>query len=74
MSYCRFSDADIYLYRTVDGEFVCQLCRLVTHDIEMHTIEEAIEHVKKHLASGDYVPDYVLERLNSELEQLTKRK
>lgn len=28
MSYCRFSEGDIYLYATTEGALVCQMCSL----------------------------------------------
>ena len=67
MSYCRFIEAEIYLYPSKEGICCCN-CSLGGHwnDKVFKTPQEALEHVKKHREAGDYVPKYVDERLLEE--------
>lgn len=70
MSYCRFSDGDVYLYASVDGDWECCMCWL-TGDlvVSLKTLEEVKEHLEAHVAAGHNVPSYALERVNQELEE-----
>lgn len=104
MSYCRFSEADIYLFDHCRGGIECCACNMgpliktifttggklfgkeippckncggegckkcMMHDsVQFYTRTEAINHVKKHIAKGDYVPDRVLKALQEELDEL----
>jgi hypothetical protein len=56
VSYCRLSDADIYLYEDNEG-VVC--FGKNGHQAYGMTKKEAIEHVHEHRKNGDYVPEYV---------------
>ena len=71
MSYCRWSTSDIYLYPNQEEKCItcyqCQLDEENPTNINFFTREEAIAHVEKHLAFGDNIPEYVLERLKTEL-------
>jgi hypothetical protein len=101
MSYCRFSNADIYLFHHAGGYISCCACSLAPKvksifttgckkgesifkkDIEpcskcngegcdscmisgetmLGSYEDAIQHVKDHIANGDHVPEYVIPRI-----------
>ena len=63
MSYCRLSDADIYLYEDNEG-VVC--FGKNGHQAWGMTKKEAIEHVNQHRRDGDYVPEYVDSMLRAE--------
>jgi hypothetical protein len=67
MSYCRFSDGDVYMYPSVEG-VTCCACRLQSSSetIYMETKEEALEHLILHQERGDSVPQYAFERLMEE--------
>lgn len=69
MSYVRISnstwpgrsyDSDIYIYDDVSGGITC-----FTDDFNCETHDEMIAHVKKHIADGDAVPDFVIPRLKA---------
>jgi len=105
MSYCRFTNADIYLFQHVYGYISCCACSLapkvktiftkgfskgenpfypegkspcqkcggsgcdgcmMAGETCLKTYDEAIDHVKEHIASGDFVPDHVIPRLEFE--------
>ena len=86
MSYCRFVEADIYLYHDCDGTIHCCACRfeplhrgnkeLGMGDENFHgtatfkTRTEAKDHVFKHLAAGHNVPLHVLDRLEMEIRDI----
>lgn len=70
MSYCRFSESDIYLFESTNGGFECCACSLTTEVLESAIIEtriEAIFHVWAHRAAGDYVPEKVDFKLFEEI-------
>jgi len=103
MSYCRFSDSDIYLFSHIDGYICCCCCKLrpqtqktiftkgvkpgdhflfskgiegckecegegcsscCTHpNADFQNYQDAIQHVKEHIAAGHYVDSNVIPRL-----------
>lgn len=68
MSYCRFSDADVYLYRSSRG-VECSWCPLHP-GITILTFErysDAIAHLDEHVAAGHDVPDYAFDGLRSDM-------
>jgi len=65
MSYCRFGEADVYVYGS-SGGFVCDSCRLVDCDFMCKTRAAMLEHLNKHLAAGDGV-GFAIQRLRSEM-------
>ena len=74
MSYCRFSDGDVYMYATFDDKIVCCTCRLNQKnkwDMHPNTIlnssEEALEHLKEHIKAEHKVPKYAIDRLREEI-------
>ena len=80
MSYCRFSDGDVYMYPTING-IECCVCKLTKKKhyekngikIKMHsnvlfdTNAQAIAHLEEHIKAGHSVPKYAIERLQEEL-------
>lgn len=72
MSYCRFSEADVYIFEHVDGYFQCCACPLeseVFASFDCNTKQEMLEHIKEHRKVGHYVPEHVDETLEAEIFQ-----
>ena len=71
MSVARFSfDSNVYVYYSDEG-IVCCGCSMSTPFFTSLTFsdeQEMIEHLRKHLAKGDKVPDYAFEALKEESE------
>ena len=80
MSYCRFGEADAYIYDDMGYALYCMACslmptttaysRFLKKDIIIHEGFEAgydydamLMHIAEHRAAGDYIPEYVDERL-----------
>lgn len=77
MSYCRFSDGDVYMLLHVMGGIQCCACRLTEietgawyNTISFETRTDALKHLKEHQESGHDVPDYAVERLQDEIKSL----
>lgn len=77
MSYCRFIEADIYLYPDCHGGVVCCWCPLVEKEHSEYvfgcscrgeTFEEVERHIKQHIEKGHHVPDDVIDRLREDFE------
>jgi hypothetical protein len=81
MSYCRFSDGDVYMYPNCNGYIECCSCSLaplvdtIFSGVKMHgsvrfnNHQEAIEHLYKHIEAGDQVPEYAIESLKNEIQE-----
>lgn len=69
MSYCRFGEADIYLFQTTDHNICCCGCPLVPGGAFLKTPQDALDHVKLHREHGDYVPQEVDEQLLREISE-----
>lgn len=68
MSYCRFSNADAYIYEAEEG-FTCCGCRIAESGMFVCETElEMIEHIAAHRKAGHFVPEYVDDMLREELE------
>lgn len=70
MSYCRFSDSDVYMFPTFDG-IVCFSCSLA-RDFNDHIIPnsfEALKHLHEHKTVGSDVPQHAFERLKDEVRE-----
>lgn len=76
MAYARSGlDSDIYLYRSAEeGDWMCLGCELAVGagECRMGTREDAIAHVREHLAAG-HKTGRALERLEEELAQESNR-
>lgn len=75
MSYCRFGEADIYLYPSNTG-IVCCACDLAEsngereREREFSSYSAVLDHVRQHQAKGHRVPDHAIERLKTEQQRI----
>ena len=77
MSYCRFSDGDVYMLPTIRGIECCCCC--LTHEDEsgwhqtviLKSSKEALAHLKEHIYAGHKVPKYATDRLKEEIKDVT---
>jgi phage replication-related protein YjqB (UPF0714/DUF867 family) len=68
MSYCRFLEADVYVFMHVSGWLECCMCPLVReHQDEISfkafDTDTMIAHLKKHVAAQHHVPLHVFDDL-----------
>lgn len=79
MSYCRFGEADAYIFEHVNYGLYCMSCSLmpleeydgpffgleVFHGSFMakYDYDKMLDHIAKHRAAGDYIPEDVDETL-----------
>jgi hypothetical protein len=75
MSYCRFGEADAYIFEHVGGFWQCCACALLAESggeefasADFDTREEMLAHIDKHREAGHYIPDHVDQRLRDEME------
>ena len=59
MSYCRFSEGDVYLIAHSDGLWSCYLCKLRSKRwiVTLNTLGEVQDHLQAHRDAGHKVPD-----------------
>lgn len=73
MSYCRYGEADAYIYQDIEGGLVCCGCNLRGSDSEFTFIAtgplEMLKHVFDHRMANDYIPESVDSRLIEELSE-----
>ena len=71
MSYCRWSESDVYLFENISGVWTCQLCLLEddNRSHEMCSLEEVLAHLEAHKQAGHEVPERAFERVRRELEE-----
>lgn len=64
MSYCRFAwgGSEVYVYVSREGIECCG-CNLERSDLVTRSATEMIEHLNKHRAAGQVVPQEALDRL-----------
>ncbi len=77
MSYCRFIEADAYIYEDARGGITCQGCSLMPRPDDPHhllgssfnapTRGEMLDHVRRHRAAGHRIPLDVDQRLEWEI-------
>ena len=72
MAYCRKTTINsVYMYPSISGGIVCCGCTLSKEFNENFLLRSnAIKHLLKHRESGNDVPDYAIERLKKEIEEL----
>ena len=65
MSYCRFLEADVYVYMDVSGYLSCSACSLLDDrkTFQAYSTQEMVSHLKEHKQQGDRVPTHVFEDL-----------
>jgi hypothetical protein len=64
MSYARSGqdDSDVYVYPTeVGGRRAVECCCCHT----AYSTDDAVKHQREHIAAGDVVPSYVIDRINA---------
>ena len=72
MSYCRFSEGDVYMCLSPIGWYNCFLCSLHGKTIALWTPEEALKHLEEHRLAGDTVPERAFNRLKGEIEDANR--
>lgn len=71
MSYCRFGEADAYIFAHIAGGYECCACLLSEVDwgfVHVNTPEEMLNHIDKHRQEGHHIPLDVDERLRDEMK------
>jgi len=59
MSYCRmgWDGSDLYMFENTAGHIECSGCRFDDPWIvQLNSMDEVIEHIKKHIRAGHNVP------------------
>lgn len=79
MSYCRFLEADAYIYEHVSGWIECCGCSLEDPEagedfgfFRAKTAGEMLAHIEKHREAGDSIPQYTDERIKVDHPDLDK--
>ena len=75
MSYCRFSEGDVYMYDSGD-RIVCCACKLIStkdrwgnaSDVTLYNSKQALKHLKEHIYAGHKVPKYATDRLKEDIK------
>jgi hypothetical protein len=79
MSYCRFGEADAYIYYSAYDALVCMACSLMPiRDDELFPdtfiaetdYQKMLDHIAEHRYIGDYIPFSVDERLKEEMKNI----
>lgn len=71
MSYCRWdTDSDIYLYHSIDNQYVCCGCKLIDKGFACNDIPTMLKHLDAHRAADHDVPQRAIDRLKRELENI----
>lgn len=68
MSFCRFGEADVYVFLAVSGHLECCGCSL-GEDWEYRTTDDMIAHLEVHRSRGHHVPEHVFDRLRDERDE-----
>ena len=68
MSYCRFIEADAYIYNDIHHGIICCMCSLEKggNFNSGYNYDTILNHIEDHRIVGDYIPKYVDEQLISE--------
>ena len=73
MSYCRFLEADVYVYMHVGGWIECCGCRFSREESEFfggffraYSTQQMTDHLRMHQREGDYVPERVFLRMEED--------
>ncbi len=73
MSYCRFFDADAYIFRDSDNSFCCCACYFskgLLEDKFILSLFGLFFHCIRHSLSGQNIPFHVYKRIFIEMIQL----
>lgn len=64
MSYCRFLEADVYVFMHVGGHLECCACFLGEREpwgsFQAKSTQEMVDHLEKHTAAGHFIPGHVV--------------
>jgi hypothetical protein len=65
MSYCRFGEADVYVYMDFDGYLAC--CGCILGDTwHFHSTGDMVAHLQEHVTAGHQVPAWVIPALEAD--------
>lgn len=76
MSYCRFVEADVYIYDDISLGIICCACSMqpVTETgifpgnfVAEYDRQLMLDHIAEHRQQGDYVPEHVDKELKAEM-------
>lgn len=71
MSYCRFSEGDVYMYSHIYGYIDCCGCSLAGKTTtKFNSRMDAINHLQLHIMNGDKVPERAIKRLEEEIKEV----
>lgn len=70
MSYCRFGNADVYVFEHVYGGIDCCGCWLDPQQPRLHSMEEVEEHFAAHVAAGHNVPDTLVADIRADANDI----
>lgn len=78
MAYSRFIDSDIYIYASTLGYITCSGCSLSELDgrytlksINLYTDKDILEHIARHRAKGDLIPEGLEDEILSDKDRFT---
>jgi hypothetical protein len=68
MSYCRFIEADAYIYDDIYQGIICCMCSLENKGdfVAGYDYDLMLNHIEDHRVVGNYIPKDVDERLIAE--------
>jgi len=73
MSYARKGspDSDIYLYHHIEGDYLCDACKLHGKHTTMfmENIYQVAEHLAEHIDAGHNVPQHTIDRIIKEIRE-----
>lgn len=73
MSYCRFSEGDVYLIAHCYGGWVCYLCNLHPvkgYNVKLDTAGEVRDHLQAHIDAGHEVPGRAMAMITEEIAEM----
>lgn len=73
MSYCRFLEADAYIYDDIYYGLYCCGCSLKGSFIAEYDYDKMLAHIAEHRTVGDYIPEYVDEALIEDRDATDKK-
>jgi hypothetical protein len=66
VSYCRFVEADVYVFMHVGGHLECCACILHKEDwgsFQADSTQKMIDHLIEHKNAGHHIPEHVYANL-----------
>ena len=69
MSYCRFSEGDVYLIAHANGRWSCYLCKMEDGQriVTLNTLGEVQDHLQAHRDAGHKVPERAFALVREEI-------